>query len=116
MEWGTYIFFAFWVFVMTCYVLFFLPETKGVPIEEMGILWRSELVYLLLQFCYCDLHAAAVGVLVAVVITAARVLQFTYRVCLWRHVNKLATCLVLFHQSCKPLSSTNHVASMLLHQ
>ena len=41
MEWGTYIFFAFWVFVMTCYVLFFLPETKGVPIEEMGILWRK---------------------------------------------------------------------------
>ncbi|KAL3148694.1 species-specific tRNA processing [Trebouxia sp. C0009 RCD-2024] len=41
MEFGTYIFFAFWVFVMTCYVLFFLPETKGVPIEEMGILWRK---------------------------------------------------------------------------
>ena len=41
MEYGTYIFFAFWVFVMTCYVLFFLPETKGVPIEEMGILWRK---------------------------------------------------------------------------
>ena len=25
---------------MTCYVIFLLPETKGVPIEEMGILWR----------------------------------------------------------------------------
>ena len=41
MEYGTYIFFAFWVFVMTMYVIFFLPETKGVPIEEMGILWRK---------------------------------------------------------------------------
>ena len=41
MEYGTYIFFAFWVFVMTLYVLFFLPETKGVPIEEMCILWRK---------------------------------------------------------------------------
>ena len=40
LEFGTYIFFAFWVFVMTMYVIFFLPETKGVPIEEMGILWR----------------------------------------------------------------------------
>ena len=25
---------------MTVYALGFLPETKGVPIEEMGILWR----------------------------------------------------------------------------
>jgi len=28
------------VFCMTVYALGFLPETKGVPIEEMGILWR----------------------------------------------------------------------------
>ena len=40
MEFGTYIFFAFWVAVMTVYVMFFLPETKGVPIEEMGFVWR----------------------------------------------------------------------------
>ena len=40
MEWGTYIFFAFWVAVMTCYAMFFLPETKGVPIEEMAFVWR----------------------------------------------------------------------------
>ena len=40
LEYGTYVFFAFWVFVMSMYVLFLLPETKGVPIEEMGILWR----------------------------------------------------------------------------
>jgi sugar porter (SP) family MFS transporter len=41
LEYGTYIFFAFWVFVMTIYAMFFLPETKGVPIEEMAILWRK---------------------------------------------------------------------------
>ncbi|DBA92501.1 hypothetical protein WJX77_004796 [Trebouxia sp. C0004] len=40
LEFGTYIFFAFWVLCMTVYALGFLPETKGVPIEEMGILWR----------------------------------------------------------------------------
>ena len=40
MEFGTYIFFAFWVAVMTGYAMFFLPETKGVPIEEMGFVWR----------------------------------------------------------------------------
>ena len=26
---------------MSVYALGFLPETKGVPIEEMGILWRK---------------------------------------------------------------------------
>ena len=40
LEFGTYIFFAFWVLVMTLYAMFFLPETKGVPIEEMGFAWR----------------------------------------------------------------------------
>jgi sugar porter (SP) family MFS transporter len=40
MEWGTYVFFAFWVAVMTFYAMFFLPETKGVPIEEMAFVWR----------------------------------------------------------------------------
>ena len=40
LEFGTYIFFAFWVLVMTFYAMFFLPETKGVPIEEMGFAWR----------------------------------------------------------------------------
>lgn len=39
MEWGTYLFFAFWAAVMTLYVIFFLPETKGVPLEEMQVLW-----------------------------------------------------------------------------
>ena len=40
LEFGTYIFFAFWVAVMTLYAVFFLPETKGVPVEEMGFVWR----------------------------------------------------------------------------
>ena len=39
MEWGTYLFFAFWAALMTLYVIFFLPETKGVPLEEMQVLW-----------------------------------------------------------------------------
>ena len=69
MEFGTYIFFAFWVFVMTCYVLFFLPETKGVPIEEMGILWRRHWFWNKVimtseeraAFQKGDLHAAGVS-------------------------------------------------------
>ena len=68
MEFGTYIFFAFWVFVMTLYVIFFLPETKGVPIEEMGILWRRHWFWSKVimtpeeraAFQKGDLHAAGV--------------------------------------------------------
>ena len=41
LEWGTYIFFAFWALLMTLYVIFFLPETKGVPLEEMQVLWSQ---------------------------------------------------------------------------
>ncbi|PQQ20601.1 sugar transport protein 13-like [Prunus yedoensis var. nudiflora] len=35
MKFGIFLFFTSWVFVMTLFVLFLIPETKGVPIEEM---------------------------------------------------------------------------------
>ncbi|CAK9226901.1 unnamed protein product [Sphagnum troendelagicum] len=41
MRFGIFLFFSGWVFIMTVSVYFFLPETKGVPIEEMSLLWRS---------------------------------------------------------------------------
>jgi hypothetical protein len=41
MQFGIFLFFSGWVFIMTVSVYFFLPETKGVPIEEMSLLWRS---------------------------------------------------------------------------
>ncbi|XP_058073701.1 sugar transport protein 13 [Magnolia sinica] len=34
-KFGIFIFFSGWVFIMSFFVLFLLPETKGVPIEEM---------------------------------------------------------------------------------
>ncbi|CAH8358134.1 unnamed protein product [Eruca vesicaria subsp. sativa] len=34
-KFGIFIFFSSWVFVMTLFVMFLLPETKNVPIEEM---------------------------------------------------------------------------------
>ena len=40
-QFGVYFFFAFWVCVMTLYSIFLLPETKGVPIEEMQLMWRT---------------------------------------------------------------------------
>ncbi|GLU14844.1 hypothetical protein SLE2022_313880 [Rubroshorea leprosula] len=35
------LFFAFFVFVMSIFVYFFLPETKNIPIEEMAQIWES---------------------------------------------------------------------------
>ncbi|CAM6105051.1 unnamed protein product [Calypogeia fissa] len=40
-EWGIFLFFAGFVAIMTFYVTFFLPETKGVPIEEMELVWAK---------------------------------------------------------------------------
>ncbi|CAL9226288.1 unnamed protein product [Arabidopsis halleri] len=41
LKFGLFIFFAFFVVVMSIFVYFFLPETRGVPIEEMKQVWRS---------------------------------------------------------------------------
>ncbi|KAK1259339.1 Sugar transport protein 13 [Acorus gramineus] len=35
LKYGIFLFFSAWVLVMSVFVLFFLPETKNVPIEEM---------------------------------------------------------------------------------
>ncbi|CAK9318625.1 unnamed protein product [Citrullus colocynthis] len=35
MKFGIFLFFSGWVLVMSLFVMFLLPETKGVPIEEM---------------------------------------------------------------------------------
>ncbi|KAK6128472.1 hypothetical protein DH2020_037786 [Rehmannia glutinosa] len=41
MKYGLFIFFAFFVVVMTVFCYFFMPETKNIPIEEMTQVWRS---------------------------------------------------------------------------
>ncbi|KAJ8512686.1 hypothetical protein OPV22_003120 [Ensete ventricosum] len=38
---GVFFFFGGWVFIMTVFVLLFLPETKGLPIEKMDQIWRE---------------------------------------------------------------------------
>lgn len=40
-KFGIFLFFAGWITVMTIFVYLFLPETKGIPIEEMILLWRK---------------------------------------------------------------------------
>ncbi|CAO2842728.1 unnamed protein product [Amaranthus hypochondriacus] len=41
LKFGLFLFFAFFVVVMSVFIYFFLPETKGVPIEEMSIVWKN---------------------------------------------------------------------------
>ncbi|XP_028093629.1 sugar carrier protein C-like isoform X1 [Camellia sinensis] len=41
LKFGLFLFFAFFVVVMTIFVYFFLPETKNIPIEEMSIIWKD---------------------------------------------------------------------------
>ncbi|CAH2044157.1 unnamed protein product [Thlaspi arvense] len=41
MKFGLFYFFAVAVLIMTIFVHFLLPETKGVPIEEMGRVWKE---------------------------------------------------------------------------
>ncbi|XP_062078281.1 sugar transport protein 7 [Humulus lupulus] len=41
LKFGIFLFFSGWITLMTIFVFVFLPETKGVPIEEMTFLWRK---------------------------------------------------------------------------
>lgn len=41
MKFGLFFFFGGFVIIMTIFIFFFLPETKGIPIEEMNRIWRS---------------------------------------------------------------------------
>ena len=40
-KWGIFLFFAAWVVIMFIFTYFFIPETKGVPIEEMDLVWTK---------------------------------------------------------------------------
>ncbi|KAK6133397.1 hypothetical protein DH2020_008931 [Rehmannia glutinosa] len=41
LKFGLFLFFGFFVVVMTIFVYFFLPETKNIPIEEMVVVWKQ---------------------------------------------------------------------------
>ncbi|PHT52427.1 Sugar carrier protein C [Capsicum baccatum] len=41
LKFELFIFFAFFVVLMTVFINFFLPETKNIPIEEMVIVWKE---------------------------------------------------------------------------
>ncbi|KAK7311626.1 hypothetical protein RJT34_09883 [Clitoria ternatea] len=39
LKFGAFLFYAIWIAVMTLFIIFFLPETKGIPLESMYIIW-----------------------------------------------------------------------------
>ncbi|KAH8493592.1 hypothetical protein Peur_061592 [Populus x canadensis] len=41
LKFGIFLFFAFFVVLMSVFIYYFLPETKGIPIEEMGQVWTT---------------------------------------------------------------------------
>lgn len=45
MEWGVFLFFAGWVFIMTLFVIFFVPETRGVPVEKVQVLFAKHKIW-----------------------------------------------------------------------
>ncbi|WVZ85903.1 hypothetical protein U9M48_032761 [Paspalum notatum var. saurae] len=40
-KYATFAYYAAWVAVMTVFIVVFLPETKGVPLESMGMVWAK---------------------------------------------------------------------------
>lgn len=38
-KFGAFLFYAFWLAVMTLFIIFFLPETKGIALESMYVIW-----------------------------------------------------------------------------
>ena len=45
MQWGTFLLFAGCVVIMTMCVAFLLPETKGVPLEQIDGVWARHPVW-----------------------------------------------------------------------
>ncbi|XP_041021038.1 sugar transport protein 10-like [Juglans microcarpa x Juglans regia] len=41
LKFGLFFFFAVFVFIMTIFAFFFIPETKNMPIEEMNRVWKA---------------------------------------------------------------------------
>ncbi|KAF4394857.1 hypothetical protein G4B88_002734 [Cannabis sativa] len=39
-KYGTFLFYAGWIAAMTVFVVLFLPETKGIPLDSMATVWE----------------------------------------------------------------------------
>lgn len=45
MKFGLFIFFGFFVVIMTIFIYKLLPETKGIPLEEMSTIWQKHPIW-----------------------------------------------------------------------
>lgn len=45
MRWGVFLFFAAWIIVMTLFAFFLIPETKGLPVERVPILFARHALW-----------------------------------------------------------------------
>jgi hypothetical protein len=39
-KFGTFLFYAGWIALMTVFIVLFLPETKGIPLDSMHEVWQ----------------------------------------------------------------------------
>ena len=40
-KFGVFLFYGVWILVMTVFIIFFLPETKGIPLDSMYTVWEK---------------------------------------------------------------------------
>ncbi|XP_027092631.1 sugar transport protein 5 [Coffea arabica] len=40
-KYGAFLFYAGWIAVMTIFIVFFMPETKGIPLNSMHLVWEK---------------------------------------------------------------------------
>lgn len=45
MEWGVFLFFASFVVIMTIFIYFMMPETKGIPVERVPITFARHMAW-----------------------------------------------------------------------
>ncbi|KAK6940150.1 Major facilitator, sugar transporter-like [Dillenia turbinata] len=51
-KFGAFLFYAGWIAIMTIFVLLFVPETKGIPLESMYTVWENHWYWR--RFVQCD--------------------------------------------------------------
>ncbi|KAL9258440.1 Sugar transport protein 5-like protein [Drosera capensis] len=40
-KYGLFLFYAGWIAIMTIFIALFLPETKGIPLDSMDVVWKQ---------------------------------------------------------------------------
>ncbi|KAG6543969.1 hypothetical protein Mapa_014593 [Marchantia paleacea] len=58
MRYGVFYFFAFWILVMSLFVVLFVPETKGVGLERTPLLWEQHWFWKRFVTASVDVHPA----------------------------------------------------------